>query len=256
LLILYAYDLSGQLSFYRMAVKRHICNRSTVMGLADLAYPTLVYAHLLLFVLWLGADVGVFLLGQHFRKRHVYSLDQRIALLKLLVIVDLTPRAAWALMVPLSLTVSYAGGWWDLPVAIVGIAWIIAAFWLWLVFDAHAHDMTPRAARNRKWEGWLRYFLAAGYLLLGLESLLTGHPIAVGWLAWKALLFGLIFVAAIMIDVSFKPVGGLLGKLLTQGSSDETELPLLKTMNRTRIWVWCVYALLIATSWLGVVKPA
>jgi hypothetical protein len=70
------------------------------------------------------------------------------------------------------------------------------------------------------------------------------------------LLFGLIFAAAIMIDVSFKPVGGQLGQLLTEGSNDQTELPLLKTMNRTRIWVWCVYLLLIATSWLGVVKPA
>ena len=76
------------------------------MNVAALAYPTLVYVHLLLFVLWLGADVGVFLLGQHFRKRTMYTLDQRIALLKLLVIVDLTPRAAWALMVPMSLTLS------------------------------------------------------------------------------------------------------------------------------------------------------
>ena len=225
------------------------------MNIAALAYPTLVYAHLLLFVLWLGADVGVFLLGQHFRKRHIYTLDQRIALLKLLVIVDLTPRTAWALMVPLSLTVSYVGGWWDVPVAVVGAAWIIAAFWLWLVFDAHAHDMTPRAARDRRWEGWLSYLLCAGYLWLGAQSLLTGHPIAVGWLAWKALLFGLIFAAAIMIDVSFKPVGGLLGTLLRDGSSDATELPLLRVMNQTRYWVWCVYALLIVTSWLGVVKP-
>ena len=225
------------------------------MGFIDLIYPTLVYVHLLLFVLWLGADVGVFVLGQHFRKRTVYTLDQRIALWKLLGIVDLTPRTAWALMVPLSLTVSYMGGWWELPVAIVWVTWAIAAFWLWLVFDAHAHDMTPRAAQRRKWEGWLRYALAAGYLWLGVASVLTGHPIAVGWLAWKALLFGLIFIAAIMIDVSFKPVGGLLGKLLTDGSSDETELPLLRVMNRTRIWVWCVYALLLATAWLGVVKP-
>jgi hypothetical protein len=68
------------------------------LTLSDLAYPTLVYVHLLLFVLWLGADVGVFLLGQHFRKRTLYTLDQRIALLKLLVIVDLTPRAAWGLV--------------------------------------------------------------------------------------------------------------------------------------------------------------
>jgi hypothetical protein len=225
------------------------------MDIESLAYPTLVYAHLLLFVLWLGADVGVFLLGQHFRKRDVYTLDQRIALLKLLVIIDLTPRAAWALMVPMSLTISYLGSWWDVWPGALWLSWLIAAFWLWLVFDAHAHDMTPRAARNRKWEGWLRYILSAGYLFLGVESLIANHPIEPDWLAWKALLFGLIFAAAIMIDVTFKPVGGLLGKLLTEGSSDATELPLLRTMNRTRTWVWCVYALLVVTSWLGVVKP-
>lgn len=224
------------------------------MSLADLAYPTLVYVHMLLFVMWLGADVGVFMLGQHFRKRETYTLEQRIALLKLLVIVDLTPRASWALMVPLSLSVSYMGGWWDLPLALVWVAWAIAALWLWLVFDAHAHDMTPRAARNRRIESWIRYGLCAGYLFLGAESLLTGHPIAHGWLAWKALLFGLIFAAAIMIDHNFKPVGPQLGKLLEEGSSDATEVPLRRTMDRTRIWVWITYLLLLATSYLGAVK--
>ena len=151
--------------------------------MGELIYPSLVYAHLLLFVLWLGADVGVFLLGQHFRRRHEYTLDQRLALLKLLVLVDMTPRTSWALMVPLSLTVSYVGGWWELPLAIVGFGWLIGGFWLWLVWDAHWHDQTPRAARNRRIEGWIRWILAAGYIVLGAGSLLTGHPIAAGWLA-------------------------------------------------------------------------
>ena len=158
-------------------------------------------------------------------------------------------------MVPVSLSVAALGNWWPVPLWLLGLAWAIAAVWLWLVFDAHAHDMTPRAARNRRWEGWLRIVLAIFYLELGLESLLTDHPIQPDWLATKALLFGLIFAAAIMIDVSFKPVGGQLGKLLAEGSSDETEIPLLRTMNRTRVWVWCVYGLLIVTSWLGLVKP-
>lgn len=226
------------------------------MDWATLAYPTMVYVHVLLFVAWLGGDIGVFVLGQHFRKRAVYTLDQRIALLKLLVIVDLAPRAAWALMVPVSLTVSLLGGWWAVPSWLVAAGWLVGAGWLWLVFDAHAHDMTPRAARNRRVEGWLRWLLAAAYLWLGAQSLVSGTPIDQPWLAWKALLFGAIFVAAIMIDVTFKPVGALLGKLLTEGSSDATEIPLLRTMNRTRWWVWCVYLLLLATSWLGVVKPA
>jgi hypothetical protein len=226
------------------------------MSLADLAYPTLVYVHLLLFVLWLGADVGVFLLGQHFRRREEYSLDQRLALLKLLVIIDMTPRSAWALMVPLSLSISLLGGWWDSPVWLVAVAWVIGGIWLWLVWDAHFHDQTPRAERNRRIEGWIRYALAAFYLWLGAASVLTGQPIAAGWLAWKALLFGLIFVAAIMIDISFKPVGAQLGAVLTQGSTDETEIPLRQTMDRTRAWVVAIYVLLVATSYLGSTKLA
>ncbi|HLL58531.1 MAG TPA: hypothetical protein VK391_01405, partial [Allosphingosinicella sp.] len=208
------------------------------MALGDLAYPTLVYIHLLLFVLWLGADVGVFLLGQHFRKRHAYSLDQRIALLKLLVIVDLVPRSAWALMVPVSLSVVDAGNWWDIhPIGLIA-AWAVSAIWLWLIFDAHCHDQTPRAARDRQNENFLKLVLVAFYLWLGIQSLLIGEPLGPTWLALKALAFGLIFLAAIMIDVSFKPVGPQLVRLLNEGSSDETEIPLRRTMDRTRIWVW------------------
>lgn len=225
------------------------------MGLSDFAYPTLVYAHLLLFVLWLGADVGVFVLGQHFRKREKWSLDQRIALLTLLVAIDMVPRSAWALMVPLSLSVVNLGGWWDVPAWLSIGAWAVGLFWLALVWDTHIHDQTPRAARNRRIEGWLRWIIGGFYLWLGAQSLIVGEPLAPSWLAWKALLFGFIFVAAIMIDVTFKPVGAQLGAVLEQGSRDETEIPLRRTMDRTRIWVWTVYVLLLVTAFLGNVKP-
>lgn len=223
--------------------------------MSDIAYRSLVFLHLLLFVLWLGGDVGVFVLGQHFRKRRSYSLDQRLALLKLLVAVDMGPRTAWALMVPLSLSVATAGGWLALPWGIVPAAWALGTAWLWLVWDSHTHDQTPRAARNRRIETWIKFAITAFYLWLGLVSLMTGAPVALPWLAWKATLFGAIFLAAIMIDVAFKPVGPQLGALIAQGSSDETEVPLRRTMDRTRIWVLLVYLLLLATAWLGVVKP-
>jgi len=221
--------------------------------MADLAYRTLVYVHLLLFVLWLGADVGVFVLGQHFRRRAVYDLPQRLVLLKLLVTVDMVPRTAWALMVPVSLSVAAGGGWAVMPVGVIAAAWGVAAVWLWLVWDAHLHDQTPRAKRDRTIEFWLKIGLTLGYLGLGGYWLASGD--APAWLALKALLFGTIFAAAIMIDVAFRPVGPLLMRLIADGSSDATEVPLLAVMNRTRLWVWAVYALLVATSWLGTVKP-
>ena len=219
------------------------------------AYPQLVWLHLLLFVFWLGGDLGVFILGQNFRRRH-YSLPERLTLLKMLVAIDRGPRSAWALMLPSSLTLLFAGGWWPgLPLAAVLAGWAIGLFWLWLVWDAHAHDMTPRAARDRRIEGWLRWALMAFYLALGGVSLATGAPLAPQWLATKALLFGVIFAAAIMIDHAFKPVGAQLTALIEHGSSDATEIPLRTTMDGTRRWVLLVYALLLATSWLGVVKP-
>ena len=218
-------------------------------------YQILVFIHLLLFVLWLGADVGVFMLGQHFRKREKWSLPQRLALLQLLVNVDMVPRSAWALMVPLTLTMVDAGGWWDLPIWAIGLAWIIGGLWLWLVWDAHIHDQTERAKRDNKIESILKIGLTIFYLGLGTISLVKGAPLAPAWLATKAVMFGLIFAAAIMIDVAFKPLGSLLGKLIKEGSSDETEIPLRRTMDRTRVWVWVVYLLLLGTAFLGNIKP-
>ena len=219
-------------------------------------YQTLVFVHLLLFVLWLGADVGVFVLGQHFRKRQIYTLEQRLALLKLLVAIDMTPRTAWALMVPISLTLAVAGGWALLPLWVVAAAWLLGGVWLWLVWDAHLHDQTPRAARDRRIETPIKLAIMIGYLGFGGWSLLTGEPIVARFVAWKALLFGLIFAAAMAIYAHFKPVGPQLARLIAEGSSDATELPLLRTMNLTRVWVWAVYLLLLVTAWLGVVKPA
>jgi hypothetical protein len=218
------------------------------------AYPALVYFHVLLFVFWLGADLGVFILGQHFRRRS-YSLAERLTILKLLVITDMGPRTAWALMVPSSLSLLKLGPWWpDMPLWLLLAGYAIGVAWLALLWDAHIHDQTPRAARDRRIENGLKVLLCGFYLTLGSLSVLHGAPLA-GFVAWKALLFGAIFTAALGIDIAFKPVGPLLLALVRDGSSDRTEIPLRRTMDRTRLWVWATYALLLATSWLGVTKP-
>ncbi len=222
----------------------------------ELLYATLVWFHILLFVFWLGADLGVFLLGQHFRKRDIYSVQERLTLLKLLVITDMGPRTAWALMVPSSLLLLKLGGWWPaIPDWLVLGGAAIGLFWLGLVWFAHLNDQTPRAAKARAIEAPLKFLIMGFYLTLGMVSLWRGDPLT-GFVAWKALMFGLIFAAAIMIDLRFKPVGPQLMALIRDGSSDATELPLLATMNRTRLWVQTTYVLLLATSWLGVSKGA
>ncbi|MCC5997073.1 MAG: hypothetical protein JJU18_11980 [Oceanicaulis sp.] len=216
-------------------------------------YDALLFAHIVLFAVWLGGDIGVFILGQHFRRRS-YPLETRLHFLKLLVLNDMGPRSAWALMVPVSISM-IAMSWTSLPGWLVALSWAAGFIWLGLVWGAYLNAETPLAARLKAIEFWLKIALTAGFAALTLAGP-AGWLDLPGWLALKAGLFTAIFVFAIMIDVSYRPVGPLLQLLIQDGSSDATEDPLLRAMNRTRLWVLGLYALLIAIGAAGVFKPA
>jgi hypothetical protein len=224
------------------------------MDPAFFAHKALVWVHILLFVFWLGGDVGVFMAGRYFRDRSNFNLDQRLAILKLLVAVDMAPRTAFALMVPVSLSLTRAAGWWETPATLLVAAWVLSAFWLWFLFDAHHHAQTPRGQRSRAIGTWLQHAFGVLFLGMGIASIVIGWPITIAWLGWKAFLFGCIFISAFMIDLWFRPVGPMLTQLVRDGSSDETEIPLRRTMDRCRIWVKVTYALVLAISILGVFK--
>lgn len=215
-------------------------------------YSALVFSHIVLFAVWLGGDIGVFILGQHFRKRS-YPLETRLHFLRLLVLNDMGPRTAWALMVPVSISM-IAVSWAALPGWLVALSWAIGFIWLALVWGAYLNPETPLAARLKSSEFWLKIALTLGFIALTLAGP-AGWLDLPGWLALKAGLFTAIFAIAIMIDVSYTPVGPLLKRLISQGSSDETEVPLLRAMNRTRLWVLGLYALLIVIGAVGVFKP-
>jgi len=216
-------------------------------------YMIAVYFHILLFVFWLGGDLGVAVLGGQFRKRD-YSMPERLTILKILVMVDMGPRTAWALMVASTITLVSLGGYWEVPAWGLALSWAISLGWLWLVWHIHKLGQDPSAKPFRKLEVILKWALAAFYLGLGIVSLSTDMPLEANWLAAKALVFGLIFVAAILIDVMFKPVGPLLMALIEKGSSEETEAPLLATMNRSRFWVRMTYLLLVIIGFIGTTK--
>lgn len=220
-----------------------------------MGYDNLVFIHLLLFVFWLGGDVGVFILGQQSRRSDIYSLKERMTLLKVLTIVDMAPRTCIALMVPVSLTLANAGGWWQVPTPILVMGWLVGALLLvatWTVFLNHG---TPKAAIFKKIDFWLQVAMAVFYGYIAVASLSGIGPISDIWLAAKTMLYSLIFVTAIMIDVSYRPIGPALVKLMSSESDPEAEAFVLSIQNRTRKWVLTIYALLFIIGYMGAVKP-
>jgi hypothetical protein len=220
------------------------------MGLYDL----LVYAHVLAFVFWLGGDLGVAILGSAFRDR-TKPMATRLEILRLLGAVDMGPRTAWVLMVPLSITLVAVGRYWDVPMSVLVGSWVIGGVWLILTWAIHLRDPGPTTDLLKRAEFWLKIAITLAYGTLGVRAIMGVGPLEADWLGWKALTFAGIFVVATMIDVAGKPVGPLLMKLINEGSSDTTEIPLRRAMDRARLWVWATYVLLFVIGYLGSVKP-
>jgi hypothetical protein len=218
-------------------------------------YDLLVYAHVLAFVFWLGGDLGVAILGSAFRDR-TKSLETRLEILRLLAVVDMGPRSAWVAMVPLSITLVDVGGYWDAPDGVVMGAWVIGAAWMALTWRIHIVGPGAQSEGLKTLEFWVKIAITCGYGALGVMALLGMGPLEANWLGYKALTFAGIFLVAIMIDVAGKPVGPLLMTVIEKGSSDTTEIPLRRAMDRARLWVWATYVLLFVIGYLGSVKPA
>ncbi|MET0364957.1 MAG: hypothetical protein ABW169_09910, partial [Sphingobium sp.] len=99
-------------------------------------HSLLLFAHLLLFVYWVGSDAGVFY-GIRFVLDPERSLEARKTAMALVHWIDLLPRICLVLMVPVGLSLSVelslltlSSG---LATAVLVATWLIGLGWLTLV---------------------------------------------------------------------------------------------------------------------------
>lgn len=220
-----------------------------------MSYDLLVFIHLLLFVFWLGGDVGVFVLGQQSRRANTYSLKERLTLLKVLTMVDMAPRTCIAFMVPVSVSVANSGGWWEVPSYVLYGAWIVGLTLFWASWTQHLRQGTDIAKTAKAIDFWLQVAMIFAYGSLAISSMSGFGLISEQWLATKTLLYALIFATSILIDVSYRPLGPALQHLIANEGDPEAEAGVLAIQNKTRKWVLTIYALLFVIGFMGAVKP-
>ena len=212
------------------------------------------YVHILLFVFWLGADVGVFLSAVR-AKNPALSFETRAALIKLGLTIDLFPRTCFALIIPVGLHMTADLGLYPVPDWMLIAAWIIAAVWIWAFVTVFRNEGTPLAIKLAK--GQLVFEAIMGVLITGIavKSLATGTPLPDTWFAVKILLFGLAFFAAMGIDFAFTPSIPVFMEIGMQGSTPEREALFSKHVNHALVWVLILYALIAVIAFLGKVQP-
>jgi len=219
------------------------------------SYGIWKFIHILLFVYWLGADLGVFILARTARRSDLSS-DQRSVLLQVALTIDLTPRVAFILMFPVGLHLASAAGYVRPNLAAFAATWAVSFGWLLLIMFLwkSRHDAATQKRLNSAHVA-LQVALLVVVSGLGISSLLGYGPFPADWLGLKVLLFGVIFFCAIMIDVEFRPAVPAFARLAQEGSKPEIEAQITRSVNRAIFWVLATYTLVVIVAFLGTVKP-
>lgn len=218
------------------------------------SYPLWQYVHILLFVYWLGADLGVFVASRYVARADL-PLEERLRFLELLLTVDMGPRTALILMIPVGFTLAttlglapFADGW--LPAI-----WALALGWLALAWYLFRAGRDPRAARWARVDQLLRVAAIVAFLGTGLATLLTGGPLGTVWLAGKFVLFAGVVTLGLLLRVVIRDWIKGFAQLRVEATRDSGNSLIHAAHRRAARMAMLLWLFVAAIAFLGVVKP-
>lgn len=228
---------------------------ATVEGANDglTAYEFTRYLHVLLFVYWIGPDIGVYYLSHRVTDPQL-SVGQRLAAAQVMGQVDLVPRVCLSLM----LTV---GGILTEFVGIPHPAWQMAGIvllgpvWLSMVLIIYFRRGTALGDSVGKIDFYFRGLMIVAVLASVTWSFSTGRLTDTPWVGAKLLLFAAILMFGLLMRLRVGPLMAGLGKLAAEGASAQTDQMMAASLRRTKPYVLAMWAAILLAALAGVVKP-
>ena len=218
-------------------------------------YPLWQYAHILLFVYWLGADLGVFLASRYVARTDL-PLEERLRFLELLLKVDMGPRTALILMVPVGFTLATALGIAEFARAWLPWIWVASVAWLALAWYLFRNARNPRSLPWTRLDQSLRIAVALGFLALGLSTFATGGPLGAPWLAGKFVLFAGVILLGLMLRLTIRDWVTGFAQLRIEATRDAGNALIFGAHRRATRLAHLLWLFVAAIAFLGVVKPA
>ncbi|MEO0981060.1 MAG: hypothetical protein AAFX03_00240 [Pseudomonadota bacterium] len=206
--------------------------------------------HVLVFVYWLGGDLGAFY-SSRFLIADGVSADRRLLAAKVVGDVDMAPRSALILAFPTGFLLAISKGWLDVSMAwgwaalLAGLAWLAVA---WRIHIAHG-----QAGAMRTVDLAIRWIALAALAGAGFAGL-AGIYEAPAFISLKLLLLA----AAIAMGLAIRRVLAPLGPALAGLNGDapaSAEARLKTTLQRVRPLVTVIWAILLAAAFLGLWTP-
>ena len=218
----------------------------------QLALLTLL--HVLIFVYWLGGDLGAFFSSNTLidPKKPV---EARLFALKVVNNVDMAPKTCLILTLPTGLTLAAAKGWLGLSTGFLTTVWMASAVWLFLVWRIHLKHL-PATAVARRVDMAVRWALVIALLLIGGAGVLGLVPELHLFIALKLLLLATAMLAGLMVRRALGPLFTAVREMAANGPSPEGDAAMrhiiLRRSKPTVVFIWIV---ITAAAFCGIAIP-
>lgn len=212
-----------------------------------------LFVHIVLFVYWLGADVGLYAVMITVKNAKL-SFETRKTLIMLAFYIDQFPRVTFALILPVGLHLARDLNLFQIPDWLIVLAWVVGVAWSLLHLAVVKYKGTPLAMRLLQINKIYELLMGGLFVAAGGWSLLNDGPITAGWFALKLLLFGIIFWIILGIDTVFQPFTTIL-RMGEHGSTPAAEAEVTRQTHYTMAWAVFLYLVILTIAFLGTVKP-
>jgi len=217
------------------------------------AHRLWIYAHLLLFVFWLGADLGVFICSRSVVKPGL-TPEQRLRTAALRRSIDLAPRISASLMLTVGgILTEYVGiphPWWQMA----GIV-LLGPVWLILVFVGYFRDGGALGDTVAKLDIAFRALMVVAVPVSVAWSWSTGRLEAAPYVAAKLLLFALLMALGLLLSRRLRPFTDGLRALAAGRASPDTEQRMRESHAGSRMLVVLIWVGLGLAALLGIARP-
>ena len=213
------------------------------------------YAHILMFVFWVGTDMGVYLAARRSTDPKL-SFMTRVTLLHMALRIELLPRTMWKAALPFGVMLSRNLGFLPISDLAVTLVWLFSIVW-WAISMAGAYWYDkPIGHRLAGITNWLTGFVGVTLIILCISSWLGNGPFVpdAPWLHLKVALYGVINLLVIWMIVAFDPLGAAFGRLAVEGSRPEIEAIISRTMDRSTVIIWSTYGMIAIVGFIGTTK--
>jgi hypothetical protein len=220
--------------------------------MGDMIASLFLLLHLLMFVYWLGGDLGAFYAASLVTDRSL-SADARLTAAKILNEVDMAPSTCLILALPTGALLASSRGWWPLG---MGAAWLIlvaSLVWLALVWRQHRLHGSDRWLRRIDLS--IRWVLLLLLPAVGLAALTGVLPLPL-FIALKLLILAGTIALGLAVRGVLGPYIIAYGELKKNGGSPAVDEGLHWSLSRAKPMVLAIWALLVAAAILGITHVA